>query len=236
MIRPAIVRIAVATLALASAVLTQDAPQAPPVPSVPSAPNASCPIMGKKVSLPLFVDTELGRIYVCCKPCFKKVLADVPKAHQTAYPVVDDVKNTVCPVSGEPIGKDAAAVVLQQRRFQVCCEGCVAGAQKDAQVVLAKLAEPKLVDVGNTTCPLSGAPIAANAFVVIDGHVVRLAEQKLVEQTKQDPRAVLAKAQELAKAQPPKPKHVHQPKSEAKSAASKAATTPTEAPKPEAPK
>ena len=178
---------------------------------VPIAPNASCPIMGKKVSLPLFVDTELGRIWVCCKPCFKKVLADVPKAHQTAYPVVTEVKNTTCPVSGEPIGKDAVVVTLQAKRFSVCCGGCIDATKKDAQVVLAKIGEPKLVDVGNDVCPVRGTKTVPNAFVVVDGHVVRLADGKSFEDVQKDPAAVLAKAKKLAAEQPAKPKHVHQP-------------------------
>jgi hypothetical protein len=185
--------------------------QEPPSVEVPAAPNASCPIMGKKVSLPLFVDTELGRIWVCCKPCFKKVLANVPKAHQTAYPVVAEVKNTICPVSGEAIGKDAVVVTLQANRFSVCCSGCVDVAKKDAQAVLAKIGEPKLVDLGNDVCPVRGTPTAPNAFVVVDGQVVRLADAKAVDDVKKDPAAALAKAKKLAAEQPAKPKHVHQP-------------------------
>lgn len=185
--------------------------QEPPRVEVPVAPNASCPIMGKKVSLPLFVDTELGRIWVCCKPCFKKVLADVPKAHQTAYPVVTEVKNETCPVSGEAIGKDAVVVTLQQKRFSLCCGGCLDTAKKDAQAVLAKLAEPKLVDVGNDVCPVRGTKTVPNAFAIVDGHLVRLADGKAVEDVQKDPAAMLAKAKKLAAEQAPKQKHVHQP-------------------------
>jgi len=186
-------------------------PAQQPTAEVPAAPNATCPIMGKKVSLPLFVDTELGRIWVCCKPCFKKVLKDVPKAHQTAYPVVEAVANTVCPVSGEAIGEPKVEITLQQKRFFVCCHGCVAPARADAQAVLAKLAEPQLIDVGNDLCPITGTKVAPNQFVVIAGHLVRLADGKAVEACKQDPEGTLTKAKQLAKAQPPKPKHVHQP-------------------------
>lgn len=186
-------------------------PAQQPAATVPAAPNATCPIMGKKISLPLFVDTELGRIWVCCKPCFKKVLKDVPKAHQTAYPVVEAVANKACPVSGEAIGEHKVEVTLQQKRFFVCCHGCVATARADAQVVLAKLAEPQLVDLGNDLCPITGAAATANQFVVIAGHVVRLADGKAVEASKQDPEGTLTKAKKLAAEQPAKPKHVHQP-------------------------
>lgn len=194
----------VLSLAFATA---QDAPRV----EVPSAPNATCPIMGKKVSQPLFIDTELGRIWVCCKPCFKKILANVPKAHQTAYPVVKDLDNKVCPVSGEPIGEHKVAITLQASRLQLCCAGCVDAARANSQVVLATVHDDKLVNVGNDTCPLSGEPVQKNAFVVIDGNLVHLSSPKLVDDVRKAPAALLEKARELAKAQPPKPKHVHTP-------------------------
>jgi hypothetical protein len=191
--------------------------QTPPAPEKPAAiqvevpvfANQSCPIMGKKVSLPLFVDTELGRIYLCCKPCNKKVLADVATAHQTAYANVQTVKNTVCPVSGEAIGKDAVDVTLQGSRFKVCCGGCVDAARTHSQVTLTKVARAGAGDVGNATCPVTGKPVVANAFVLIDGAIVHLAAAALVDDVAKDPAAVLAKARAIAKAQPPKPVHEH---------------------------
>jgi hypothetical protein len=160
--------------------------------------------------MPLFVDTDLGRFYVCCKPCYKKVLADLPTAHKTAYPVLQEWKNEVCPMSGEPIGADAVPITLQGHRFMLCCTGCVAGARAESQVALAKITQPKTVDVGNTTCPVSGKATVANAFVRIDDHVVRLSSSALAADAAKDPAAVLAKARAIAKAQPPKPPHQHQ--------------------------
>lgn len=194
-----------------SSLLAAQSPAGEPTAEVPAAPNASCPIMGKKVSLPLFVDTELGRIWVCCKPCFKKVLKDVPKAHQTAYPVVEAVANPTCPVSGEPIGEHKVEITLQQKRFSLCCHGCLETARAESQVVLAKLAEPQLVDVGNDLCPITGTKVTANQFVVIASHVVHLADAKAVDAAKLDARGTLTKAQQLAAKQPSKPKHEHQP-------------------------
>jgi len=177
------------------------APSAPaPVVEVPAFPNATCPIMGKKASIPLFVDTELGRFHVCCKPCFKKVLADVPKAHQTAYPVVEARKNTTCPVSGRPIGDQAAAVTLQGYRFAVCCKECVPKAQQHSQTTLVKLTRADVVDVGNATCPVSGEPVVANAIVLVDGALIHLASHKHADAVKQAPASMLSKARELAKA------------------------------------
>jgi hypothetical protein len=198
-------------------VLTAQDPSAPSSPQAPAAPkvevptfaNATCPIMGKKVSMPLFVDTDLGRFYVCCKPCYKKILADVPKAWQTAYPVVAEAKNTVCPVSGEPIGELAVEVTLQGSKFKVCCEGCVAMARTHSQVTLAKVTQKDRTDVGNDTCPVTGKPVVANAFVVVDTAIVHLAEPKAADEVAKDPAGMLAKARAIAAAQPKKPKHEH---------------------------
>lgn len=210
---------------LSFAVAAQDPPAPTPAPApaaakveVPTFPNPTCPIMGKKVSMPLFIDTELGRFYVCCKPCFKKVLADLPAAHKTAYPVVQDVKNTVCPVSGEPVGEHAVPITLQGFRFSLCCAGCVDAARRNSQVTLVKLTRPTAEDVGNDTCPVTDKPVAANAFVVVDGAIVHLAAPSAADAVAKDPAALLAKARALAKAQPPKAKHVHQPAGDTKPA------------------
>lgn len=199
---------AIAVLAVSLRAQDAPAPAAQPV-TVPTFANPTCPIMGKKVSMPLFVDTELGRFYVCCKPCYKKILRDVPAAHKTAYPTVETHANTTCPVSGEPIGEDAVEVTLQGHRFKVCCSGCVAAARTHSQVTLVKVTDEKAVDVGNTTCPVSGKPTSANAFAKIGDHIVHLAAPALADEVAKNPAAVLDKARELAKAQGPKPPHVH---------------------------
>lgn len=186
----------------------------PPTASVPTWPNATCPIMGKPVSMSLFVDTDLGRVYLCCKPCAKKVLADVPTAHKTAYPVVGPSANATCPISGEPIGTDAVTMTLQEHRFQVCCAACLPIARREAQVTLAKVTAA-VVDLGNEACPITGEPVTANAFVVIDDTVVRLSSTKVVADAAKAPAATLAKARERVQTQPPRGRHEHAPKAEA---------------------
>lgn len=183
---------------------------------VPTFPNSTCPIMGKKVSMPLFVDTEVGRFYLCCKPCVRKVLKDVPTAHKTAYPAVEEVANEVCPISGEPIGELAVEVTLQGYRFKVCCAGCVDQARAQHQTTLVRLREPALVDLGNRTCPVSGKAVAANAFVVIGNAIVHLSDAALVADVEKAPAAVLAKARKIAAAQPKPAPHVHTDKVEEK--------------------
>ncbi len=186
-----------------------DKQKAPPV-EVPTFQNPTCPIMGKKVSMPLFIDTELGRFHVCCKSCFKKILADLPAAHKTAYPVVQEVKNTICPVSGEPIGEDAVTITLQGWSFRICCVGCLDEARREAQITLTKVTRDKVVDIGNQTCPVSGEPVATNAFVLIGDALVRLSSPKVVEAVEKDPVAMLAKAKAIVKLQKPKGQHVHE--------------------------
>lgn len=214
--------LSVACLMLAFAPAQDRAAASKPAVEVPTFANATCPIMGKPVSMPLFVDTELGRIHVCCKPCNKKVLADVQAAHQTAYPVVQELANTACPVSGEPIGDDAVEVTLQGYKLKLCCSGCLATARTHSQLTLLKATRPKIADAGNDTCPVTGKPVAANALVIVDGTIVHLADPKVADDVVKDPDAALAKAKAIAKAQPPRPKHEHVKKAEQKDATDKA--------------
>lgn len=187
-------------IALALAPMLAFSSQAPVV-DVPAFPNVSCPIMGKPISQKLFVDTPKGRIWVCCKACNVDVLADPTTAHAASFPKVEKVENTVCPVSGEAIPKDAPRVVLQGFDFAVSKKEHVEKAIASSQIVLAKLREPKLADLGNLTCPISGEPVSANAFVVVDGVLVRLAREKLVEDVRKEPAKALAKAREIAEKQ-----------------------------------
>ncbi len=190
------------TLVLLFAPVMQDKPSAPPAQpltaaSTPIYPNASCPIMGKPVSTKLFAETDKGRIYICCKGCVKDILADVPTAYRTAYPSDKKVANKVCPVTGGEIIKDSPTVVLQGFEFFVRSKENVRAAQENSQVVLAKLNDPKLVDLDNKTCPVTGEAVAKNTFVVIDGTIVRLSSAKLLDEIAKDPAKVLAKAKEI---------------------------------------
>ncbi|MBK8975052.1 MAG: hypothetical protein IPM29_03935 [Planctomycetes bacterium] len=179
--------------------------------TTPTFPNSTCPIMGKKASLPLFADTELGRIYVCCKPCIRKVHADVQTAYETAYPTTKDLPNEICPVSGEPIGEQPVSVVLQGLRIRLCCEGCLAEARQHTQITLAKANEPTLDDVQNRQCPVDGQPVQPNAFAVIGATVVRLSSPSHLADVQEKPQALLDKARADRKADGPIPAHRHTP-------------------------
>ncbi|MFN0241379.1 MAG: hypothetical protein ACKVWV_00645 [Planctomycetota bacterium] len=165
--------------------------------SVPIYANPSCPIMGKPVSTRLFAETEKGRIYVCCKSCIKDIFDDLDPAYRTAFPTNKKIENTKCPVSGKEIKTDSPTVVLQGFEFFVADSVAVRRAREESQIVLAKLNDPKLTDLANSTCPVTGEATVKNAFVVIDGHLVRLSSPKLIEEIEKDPAKVLAKAKEL---------------------------------------
>ncbi len=159
--------------------------------------NATCPIMGKPVSSELFVDTSMGRFFVCCKPCIKKILDDVDAAHRTAYAESTVHDNKTCPVMGEPIIDTDLRVTLQGHDFGICCVDCFDRAAADHQVTLARLHNPKLRDGKNTVCPITGDAVVPHAFVVLDGVIVRLSSMECVDAARAQPQAVLARVAEL---------------------------------------
>jgi hypothetical protein len=172
---------------------------AAPSVTVPTFANATCPIMGKKASLKLFIDTPKGRIYMCCIKCTKEIRKDPDRAHAAAYPRVQKATNAVCPMTGEAIPeKDAPTVVLQGYEIPLCCKDCVEDARKNSQLTLVKATNPKARDVGNQACPITGKAVAPNAFALVGDDIVRLSSPECVEAVKKDPAGALAKAKELA--------------------------------------
>jgi len=170
-------------------------PHAPPI-----YPNPACPIMGKPISTALHTDTELGRFYVCCKACYVDIHADVDAAYASAYPSEKRIENTHCPLTGAQLGERAPRVRLQGFDFAVRDEATAKRARANAQLALVRLHQPQLVDLGNTLCPITGTPVVANAFALIDGHIVHLSNPKLVAEVEAAPAQVLAKARTLPRA------------------------------------
>ena len=183
----------------AAAARAEDPPSAAPAVTVPTFANTPCPIMGKKASLKLFVDTPKGRLYMCCVKCAKEIRNDPDRAHAAAYPKVQKTTNTICPVLGEKIPeKDSPTVVLQGYEIPLCCENCVEEARTNSQITIVKATNPKVRDVGNKVCPVTGKAVVPNAFALIGDDLVRLSSPECVEAVKKDPAAVLRKAKEMA--------------------------------------
>lgn len=164
---------------------------------VPIYPNKSCAIMGKRASKSLYVDTDYGRIYICCAPCVDEILPDPQSAHEITYPVVKDAKNTTCPLTGKSVGADSPKVLLQAYRVRLHAKELIPTARKRSQLVLALALDKTLSDVGNERCPLTGKPVG-NHIVAIGSRLVRLETDKLLKAVKKDPAGVLAKATAIA--------------------------------------
>lgn len=195
---------AAAFLALPSIVRADGpAPVAKPaaVVTVPTYENATCPIMGKPSSKALFTDTDFGRIYVCCPPCMKKIQADAERAAKTAFPVVKQANNTVDPVTGAKIGDKPVLITLQGYEIALASEASVKPARANAQITITKAINPDVVDIGNQTDPVTGLPVVANAFVLIDRDLVRLSSPAVVEDVRRDPEKARAAAKAIAAAE-----------------------------------
>jgi hypothetical protein len=171
---------------------------AAPVVTVPTFENKTCPIMGKPSSRALFTDTDLGRVYVCCMPCVPKIKQDPAKAVAAAYPVKRPAGNTVDPVTGEKIGEKPFLVTLQGYEVALAGEANAKQARADAQIVLTKALNPRVVDVGNGTDPITGKPVVDNLFVLVDDDLIRLSAVTSVDAVRADPEKARRTAKETA--------------------------------------
>jgi hypothetical protein len=189
---------AFAPLPLFAALAAASVPiQEPLAVTVPHFNNVACPIMGKKVSTRLYAETEMGRIYVCCKSCIQDIQADVATAYKSAYPIGQKAENSICPVSGEPITQESPIILLQGREISLSSLDHAVQARANSQAILARLADPALVDLGNATCPVAGTAVAADTFVLIGKTMVRVSSLKQLDAIKKDPAGILKKAQEI---------------------------------------
>jgi hypothetical protein len=190
---------AVALAALPSRARAADpapAPEALPV-TVPVYENRTCPIMGKPASKVMWAETEQGRIYVCCPPCIAKIKQDPARAYAAAYPTVKKAGNAVCPVTGKTLGADAQTIVLQGYEIGLAPGAeTLAAAKEDKQVVLAKALNPKVVDVGNRTCPITKKPVVPDAYCLVGDSLIRLSSPEAVAEVKKDPAAALKAAKD----------------------------------------
>ena len=178
--------------------------------TVPTFPNSTCPIMGKPISTKLYADTEFGRIYICCKACIKKIARDPKTAYEAAYPTTKKAANAVCPIMGDKIEDAEHKVVLQGYEVSLCCDDCVGQARANPQVTLVKALNPKVKDLENKVCPITGEEVTANAFCLIGDTLVRLSSPDCVESVKKDPKGTLERATKAAAKKATEPE---QPKS-----------------------
>lgn len=119
--------------------------------------NHTCPIMGHTVipeSFVVYEDKENnvhGRVYMCCDGCSKKVEKNLAKLYQTLYRTnpkngkpkkPKDLKNTECPMTGEPVAEDAS-IEYNGMIVHLCCLECAKGFLKKPDEKLTKLLPEK---------------------------------------------------------------------------------------------
>jgi len=177
------------------------ADEAAPTVTVPTFANPTCPIMHKAIVSKQFAETEMGRIYVCCPPCIAKIKKDVPAAYKLAYPTTTKAGNKACPVTGKPLDDKAVTILLQGHEIGLSSSDAIAAARADAQITLVKATRPKVVDVGNRTCPINGQPVVANAFALVGDDLIRLSSPAAVEEVRKDAAKALKAAKDAAAAQ-----------------------------------
>lgn len=164
-----------------------------PAVTVPTFQNETCPVMGKPAKADLFVETDNGRVHVCCKMCLKKVEADKAGMYKKAYASAKPAGNKTCPATGEPVdGK--STVTIQGLEIGLCCSDCAKPALENSQISLAKVKNPKLKDLGNKTDPISGKPVGNNFFCLIGDDLVHLSSADSTAEVMKDPKKALEKA------------------------------------------
>lgn len=117
--------------------------------------NRECPVTGQAVDPDSFVEAKqkeknlVGRIYMCCDGCEKKVTKDFedlynkyyrtdPKTGKAKAPF--DLKNSTCPMSGEPVTENDW-IEYNGMVVHFCCEGCGKEFLDDPDSQLAKMVE-----------------------------------------------------------------------------------------------
>lgn len=183
---------AIVVAATSAFAVSEDAPK-PVATKRPFYGNATCPVSGEKVDPAVFLEKEGERVYFCCKNCQGKSAADVAAAYDKAYPAdkAVDAKNTSCPVMGETLEPDAKKVTVQGHTVGICCPGCDKKMRKAANHYLAMASDPKLIELKNKKCPVSGNDVNKNSTLIVDGVLIDFCCDKCVAATEKDAAKVL---------------------------------------------
>ena len=103
-----------------------------------------CPVMSGKIDSAVYTDIQGQRVYHCCPGCIKPLQKDPDKFFKKAAAegVLFENIQTICPVSGEELGKGKVFIDHEGRRVYFCCEGCISKFEKEPQKFLTALDEP----------------------------------------------------------------------------------------------
>ncbi len=164
--------------------------------TIPFFGNKNCPVSGEAIDRTAVLELEGQPVYFCCKKCVAKGKDDPKAMLAKAYPAdkVVDLKNTMCPVMAEPVGDATDTVTVMGRKMRLCCDGCAEDVVAHPVAMLARLENPKLVDLENKTCPISEKPAFGKFVAVYQGKMMRLCGDACVEKVRKDPEKALAAA------------------------------------------
>jgi len=174
------------------------------IPAIVDLNNTKCPVGGEDVDKESHFDWNGVRIHLCCPDC-KPLLEKEPEvaleklglkaAKDAEGKTVVDLANANCPIMGKPVKPDVACD-LDGVRTRFCCPNCVKKARKDPAPMYKALGYgyiPAVIDLRNTTCPMSGNPVDKAVFADADGIRVRFCCAECVDGFKKDPAAAFAK-------------------------------------------
>lgn len=173
------------------------------VPAIVDLNNTKCPVGGEDVDKESHFDWNGVRIHLCCPDC-KPLIEKEPEAaieklglkvaKDADGKAVVDLGNGTCPIMGKPAKPDVSSDI-DGVRLHYCCPGCDKKAKKDPAAAFQKLGYgyiPSVIDLRNTTCPMSGKPVG-EAFADADGIRVRFCCPDCIKGFEKDPAATFAK-------------------------------------------
>ena len=119
-----------------------------------------CPVANEAIDFNVKTDTESGPVYFCCAGCIDKYKADPAKfekevAKQRGVLAKMDRIQVACPLSGEPIDKNAF-VEQNGKKVYLCCNDCKTAFAKNPKKYAGKLAASYTYQ---TKCPVGGGKI-----------------------------------------------------------------------------
>lgn len=112
-------------------------------------PQEICPKTGEKIDKAVFKIKNNMLVYFCCPACEADFLKEPEKVvkgllDKGQAPVILTLKQTTCPVTGEPIDSKTS-VVYKGKKVEFCCADCKAAFNKEPAKFLAKLADEGVV-------------------------------------------------------------------------------------------
>jgi hypothetical protein len=132
-----LIALAIAALPLVTSARAADQDDSADVDKLLIAAQKICPVSGEDLDAmgaPVKAKSGKQTIFLCCKDCMGKPISKENWKTITANLIAAQGK---CPVLKKDLPKNAASVVVNQRRIFVCCKMCLAKVQKDPDKYIA---------------------------------------------------------------------------------------------------